>query len=251
MPIIPSCTRYFFIFSNCILSFLGLLSIVFGIWALLSDSELNQLLAITSNNKIVSAICIVIGILLIIFGLFGCLGSLIKKKFLLVSYLTFLVILVIFELTAVVFSFVKQENALDSLEYFYNQMSIAGLTYVHTELDCCGFHGPEDFSFTGNVVNPNTGEVNLSINELNSDKQRKDTCRAQIGCKDKLIDFLNETKFIVFGIGIGVLVFQFILIGLVIVIIKHINRNKRVKESIIRQRMSGPQYNSPTAPNLN
>ena len=58
-----------------------------------------------------------------------------------------------------------------------------------------------------------------------------------IACKDMLNDWIDNKKVILICIGIGILTFEFILIGLSIFLIKVINRDHRnIKEMALKKR---------------
>ena len=91
---------------------------------------------------------------------------------------------------------------------------------------CCGFESSQEWLETTNST-------------INVDSNLPESCETHvnIACKDMLNDWIDNKKVILICIGIGVLTFEFILIGLSIFLIKVINRDHRnIKEMALKKR---------------
>ena len=119
-----TCSRYLFVLSNLVLTILGLILTIFGVWGLLDNQDINEILNFAANNKIINGSSMLIGVILIIVGLCGCLGSLYRKRAILGVYLTIVIIVVVIEVASIVFAIVKQDSVLVVLKEIWNGSSI-------------------------------------------------------------------------------------------------------------------------------
>ena len=212
---------------------------IFGAWSLIADSDLNEILNLATNNKIISAFVILLGLILVIFGIFGCVGGLYDKRLLLFIYLFTLIFLITLELAIIVFGISKQENMLDVMKLVWENAHQATRDYIQSEMNCCGFDSPDDYK----TVLTNLVDESPSTPDSDTINNRPGSCGGNVGCKEPLKEWFNSKKFILGGVGVGILVLQFTLLGVSIFLIKKINREVRVKRAFLRNRLSNYHNN--------
>ncbi|XP_075696024.1 leukocyte antigen CD37-like isoform X2 [Rhinoderma darwinii] len=153
-----SVTKYFLFVFNLFFFILGGVLLCFGLWILFDRSSFASMIgSSTPTLKIWSYVLSGAGILTMILGFLGCLGSLKEIKCLLGFYFAFLLILFAGQITVGVLLYTQRsslnvavgkyvENIIKSYGIVTNQTELQeGLDFAQEQMSCCGWFTPEDW----------------------------------------------------------------------------------------------------------
>ncbi|XP_069598477.1 leukocyte antigen CD37 [Ranitomeya imitator] len=166
-----SVTKYFLFVFNLFFFVLGGVLLCFGLWILFDRSSFASMIgSSTPTLKIWSYVFSGVGILTMLLGFLGCLGSLKEIKCLLGFYFAFLLLLFAAQITVGVLIYTQRspiniamgkyvENIIKNYEILTNQTEQQeGLDFAQEQMSCCGWFTPEDW-----MKNPKIYE-NSSVN---------------------------------------------------------------------------------------
>ncbi|KAM4015038.1 leukocyte antigen CD37-like [Anomaloglossus baeobatrachus] len=166
-----SVTKYFLFVFNLFFFILGGVLLCFGLWILFDRSSFASMIgSSTPTLKIWSYVFSGVGILTMLLGFLGCLGSLKEIKCLLGFYFAFLLLLFAAQITVGVLIYTQRstingavgkfvENIIKNYDISTNQTEQQeGLDFAQEQMSCCGWFTPEDW-----MRNPKISE-NSSVN---------------------------------------------------------------------------------------
>ncbi|XP_035229250.1 tetraspanin-33-like isoform X2 [Stegodyphus dumicola] len=153
---IPKCLKLSVFFINCVYWFLGVVTIVIG--ALVHVIQIQPVLRLVDPNPNPSILMIMLGGILFVMAIFGCIGTLRENVCLLRWYLVFLLALLVLHLAMGVVSFIfisrrhiKNNTADDAfrqaiLNYQDDDSTADFIDYIQTTLQCCGSNEYKDWA---------------------------------------------------------------------------------------------------------
>lgn len=153
-----SVTKYFLFVFNLFFFILGGVLLCFGLWILFDNSSFASVIgSSTPTLKIFSYVFSGVGILTMLLGFLGCLGSLKEIKCLLGFYFAFLLLLFAAQITVGVLMYTQRSSLKDAVGKFVediiknygivtNQTDIQeSLDFAQEQMSCCGWLVPEDW----------------------------------------------------------------------------------------------------------
>ncbi|KAG8196428.1 hypothetical protein JTE90_009058 [Oedothorax gibbosus] len=169
------------------------------------------------------------GALVFLGGFCGCCGAIRENRALLVTYFIFLFLIMSCELAVGILSVIFQNKTIEKLEglstLLKDEYGIDGATteafdYAQTKFNCCGVYGPGDYEDStwrsqdlgkGDLV-AKTCCVLANSNHLDPRPTNGTLCqsadsatyRHEVGCLEKLEDFVRDTTMLLVAIGCGV-----------------------------------------------
>lgn len=153
-----SVTKYFLFVFNLFFFILGGVLLCFGLWILFDNSSFASMIgSSTPTLKIFSYVFSGVGILTMLLGFLGCLGSLKEIKCLLGFYFAFLLLLFAAQITVGVLMYTQRstlkvavgkfvEDIIKNYGIVTNQTDIQeSLDFAQEQMSCCGWAFPEDW----------------------------------------------------------------------------------------------------------
>ncbi|KAM3923350.1 leukocyte antigen CD37-like [Leptodactylus fuscus] len=153
-----SVTKYFLFVFNLFFFILGGVLLCFGLWILFDRSSFALMIgSSTPTLKIWSYVLSGVGILTMLLGFLGCLGSLKEIKCLLGFYFAFLLLLFAAQITVGVLIYTQRsslnvavgkyvENIIKNYGILTNQTELQeSLDFAQEQMSCCGWFTPEDW----------------------------------------------------------------------------------------------------------
>ncbi|XP_048341748.1 CD82 antigen [Sphaerodactylus townsendi] len=162
-------TKYFLFLFNLLFFILGAVILGFGIWIMVDKNSFIYVLQTSSSSlKTGAYILIGVGAVTMLMGFLGCLGAVNEIRCLLGLYFTCLFLILIGQIAAGLFIYFHQ-NALkaevsgivQNLVQDYNPNDERNRTienawdYVQSQLSCCGWTGPENWTQNTILVDRN------------------------------------------------------------------------------------------------
>ncbi|XP_065910169.1 23 kDa integral membrane protein-like [Dysidea avara] len=216
-----NCIRWFFIFSNIPILLLGLASLGLGIWQIIVESALEEVLSEDYTSG--GALFIVCGIMLVAVSIVGVIGAWGKWRLLLLVYLAVVFLVIALEIAAVGYAFAKaddidqdviEEDLLRALGRYYPSNNTAYdedlndvIDFIQDSLECCGVNNTADWA----LFSPYTMELGrLPASCCGNDEPTAcpDSRAFDEGCRDAFSDFVERNLLIIAIVGIVFAVFE-------------------------------------------
>jgi len=190
-------------------------------------------------------IFLVIGVLITCGGFCGCCGVVKESQCLLVAFFSVILVVMVAQIAAGAWAFHNRDKLDDIVrasvkysvqeEYGQAQMSSRTVTFdtIQKNLKCCGADGPKDWATSrfnnvdrGNIVDIAISSMNVFYNIPEScckDELKENVCEMsrklnyggplnnsihQLGCVDKLIEFIHDNWVPIFGVTAAVILLE-------------------------------------------
>ena len=221
-----------------------------GIWILV-DKNLQEYLdvikdAMGNEDALRTAAYVLIGFGAFVFlvGFCGCCGAIRKSKCLLGFYILFLVLVCARELAAGIYVAIYKGDAEDklnsgltkSIQEQYNTKLQWPWDFVQQELKCCGGIGIYDYvnSTWWNARRSTNNVIPSSCCKLEDDGTAPAGCQTAAvtdlyydkGCKESLMDWVDEHTTIVIGVGCGIAALEIFGLICAICFCRHMDEDK-------------------------
>lgn len=164
--------RWLFIFFNIPILLLGLASLGVGIWQIIVESALEEVLSEDYTSG--GALFIACGVLLVAVSIVGCLGAFCKWRPVLLIYIAVIFLVIVLEIAAVGYAFAKADDLdeeqieadLTSALQRYYPMNDSRydedlndvVDFIQENLECCGINSTQDW-FTYSPYSMDVGEL--------------------------------------------------------------------------------------------
>ncbi|KAM4845742.1 CD82 antigen [Thomomys bottae] len=234
-------TKYFLFLFNLLFFILGAVILGFGVWILADRTSFISVLQNSSSTMQLGAyIFLGVGALTMVMGFLGCIGAVNEVRCLLGLYFTFLLLILIAQVTAgTLFYFnsdkLKQEarNVVADLIKNYDANSTDSLQeawdYVQNQVKCCGWVSARNWTENEELMSHSEITFPCSCEDTEEDNDRlarKGFCHSQttnsteggndpdqwpvyqIGCMEKVQAWLQENLGIILGVCVGVAVIE-------------------------------------------
>ncbi|XP_067153292.1 tetraspanin-19 [Apteryx mantelli] len=218
--------KYFLNIFNGIFLALGLVLLQFGLWLLCDRNNLFSVILGQGDNRLVAFIsCMLLGTgsIITFTSAIGFLGSVKEIKCLLVTYMSFQVLLFGTQFAISVMTFVKKEEVhnqwnsrIDEVISEYGNKSLAEkepmwniLNAVQHNMECCGRYNITQWDKNKNKGN--STEVPCSCTKSSLKKWFCDVPRNStyhMGCEEYLDTWFENTALILTAINVGLLILQ-------------------------------------------
>lgn len=207
-----------------------------GIWILVDPNLEDKIDLVHTNDreyfKHAAYILLAFGAFIFLVGFSGCCGAIRNSKCLLGLYIFFLVVVFAGELAAGILAAIYKDQIKDdidkglvkSIKEEYQKMRDAWDS-VQKEYKCCGSMGPNDYMNSTWVLSLNNSDIQIPDSCCKRGKDGivdKASCQKKTsefytgGCKEKLMDWVEDHSVILIGVGCGIAALQ--IIGLVLAI---------------------------------
>ncbi|KAL8606207.1 hypothetical protein ACOMHN_043425 [Nucella lapillus] len=230
-----SCARLLLISFNLIFWLSGVAILGVGIWILVDPSlqDYQEVIHVTGEEyfKKAAYILLAFGAFVFLVGFCGCCGAIRNSKCLLGFYIFFLVVVFAGELAAGILAAVYKDEIIKEFDQGltktiredYNT-SAGPWDIVQKELKCCGGLNPSDynnstwqFAHKGVKVPPSCCVLDSAEKPVNlTNCQALTSYFHAKGCKDQLVNWVEDHSIIMIGTGCGIAALQ--LFGLVFAI---------------------------------
>jgi len=181
---------------------LGCCVIGYMAWVLATSTSVNRFL---SGTLVFTYTVITLGFLLFINGLVGWVGSLISSVWLVRVFLTVSVVCLLGEVGGIITLNIIQIQMEDILQHGWSELNQGTRNWVQTNMDCCGFAGPQEFAYSTLPIDdscyepPSTDSILLNDADLLSETLAYQTTGSQLrlkqeGCGFKLADWFEVNK---------------------------------------------------------
>lgn len=161
---------------QCVLSTINLLTLIVGgivaaIGVFLYIRQSDYFPSLEDYNLSLTPVAIamiVLGVLLLLIGLFGCCGAMTGNRGMLNIYFVFMLIIIVLEILVIIFGFLSkamvQSESEDAFNAIFNKFNngtasdieLAAVTSLQMNLECCGNTGPDFWTnstmFSGDKV---------------------------------------------------------------------------------------------------
>ncbi|XP_076451071.1 CD9 antigen-like [Babylonia areolata] len=240
-----SCARLLLISFNFIFWLSGVAILGVGIWILVDPNLQDYLDVIHVSDeeyfKKAAYILLAFGAFVFLVGFCGCCGAIRNSKCLLGFYIFFLVIVFAGELAAGILAAVYKDEIIKEFDEGLAktikndyETSAGPWDAVQKELECCGGLGPSDYdNSTWQNAQSNNAKIPLSCCVLSNDQPvNAANCQSlssdfhQKGCKDQLVDWVEDHSVILIGVGCGIAALQIFGLVFAICLCRSLNREK-------------------------
>ncbi|NWX42122.1 CD82 protein, partial [Steatornis caripensis] len=228
---------------NGIFLALGLMLLTFGLWLLFDRNNLFSVLFSSGKNQLVGYIsCILLGIgsVITFTSAVGFLGSVMEIKCLLVTFMSFQILVFVTQMVISMLIFVKKEevhnqwnNRIDEVISEYGNESLAEkepvwniLNAVQQNMECCGRYNVTQWERNKNKEN--STQIPCSCTKSSLKKWFCDVPRDSIysmGCEEYLNTWFENNVLILAAITISLLITQIFLITLTGQLFRNIRNN--------------------------
>ncbi|NXL50089.1 CD82 protein, partial [Podilymbus podiceps] len=235
--------KYYLNAFNGIFLALGLMLLIFGLWLLYDRNNLFSVLFSSGENQLVPYIsCMLLGIgsVIIFTSAVGYLGSVKEIKCLLVTYMSFQILVFVTQMAISALVFVKKEevhdqwnNRIDEVISEYGNESLAEqepvwniLNAVQHNMECCGRYNVTQWERNKNKEN--STQIPCSCTKSNLKKWFCDVPRDStytMGCEEYLNTWFDNNVLILTAIAIGLLITQVFLVTLTGQLFRTIRKN--------------------------
>nr|XP_002120238.1 tetraspanin-9-like [Ciona intestinalis] len=186
---------------NLIITICGAVLLAFGIWAYANGNSFRKLVSANLYLSNSMALMMAVGSILIIAGLFGCIGSLMENRCMLGTFFTIVLILFVIEVVSIILLFVywpKAETlALNSIHHYDTDKKIPW-DYLQRSMKCCGYTSYTDW---GSEIPSSCCFHNQTCTVGSKDLYVK-------GCRSSIQHYI----FIIAIFGVGALLFELLAI---------------------------------------
>ncbi|NXL09097.1 CD82 protein, partial [Mesembrinibis cayennensis] len=222
---------------------LGLMLLTFGLWLFFDRNNLFSVLFSSGENQLVAYFsCILLGIgsVITFASAVGFLGSVKEIKCLLVTYMSFQILVFVTQIAISVLTFVKKEevhnqwnNRIDEVISEYGNESLAEqepvwniLNAVQYNMECCGRYNVTQWERNKNKENSTQipcSCIKSSLKKWFCDVPRDSTY--SMGCEEYLNTWFENNVLILTAITISLLITQVFLITLTVQLFRNIRKN--------------------------
>ncbi|XP_051232820.1 tetraspanin-19 [Dicentrarchus labrax] len=257
IQLLKFCSQVF----NCVFLALGLSVAGCAVWILFGTGSL---LTIHPSDELrtVGAGLLLIGGVVLLVALIGCLGAAGEKRILLLMYMGFLIVLVLGQLFVTLLLLVSKDKIERTLEDTVDQIILQYrgssestdrfMDDAHRYGACCGINGPADWLKNSyikslNLTNPdvlpcscfssyrpsfNSPWCSELLNFTAPVYGRGNTSYEQ-GCKEKLSDWLQENVLTVVGMDVGLMLIQVVQFVIMVYLYRAFGRNAAFKRPLV------------------
>ncbi|XP_063291820.1 CD82 antigen-like [Pelobates fuscus] len=258
-----SVTKYFLFVFNLFFFLLGGVLLCFGLWILFDRSSFAAMIGASSPTlKVFSYVFCGVGILTMLLGFLGCLGSLKEIKCLLGFYFAFLLLLFAAQITIGVLGYTQRnnlrtvagtyvENIIRNYGISTNQTDMEeSLDYAQQQMECCGWYTPFDwmknqkiaenssvslypcscrnssgfFSYTNSSANFSQVDT-WTQNGFCSTESRDKWPVYQTGCMNSIQNFVVNNFITIIGVCIGIALLELFVMTLSMCLCRNLDQN--------------------------
>ncbi|XP_010006353.1 PREDICTED: putative tetraspanin-19 [Chaetura pelagica] len=235
--------KYYLNVFNGIFLALGLMLVTFGLWLLFDRNNFFSVLFSSGKNQLVayfSYILLGIGSLITFTSAVGFFGSSMEIKCLLITYISFQILLFVTQMAILVLMFVKKEEVhnqwnsrIDDVISEYGNESLAEqepvwniLNAVQQNMECCG-----RYNVTQWERNENKGSITQIPCSCTKSNLKKWFCDVpgesiySMGCEEYLNTWFENNVFILAAIFISLLMTQIFLVTVTCQLFRNIRKN--------------------------
>jgi len=187
-------TKIIVILGNLLLLCIGVGAIGLGIYSRVEMGNTESNLDIDNTSEIIAIIFVVLGFLLVIIASFGIFGACNDSKVLLSIYFLLILLIICAQVGASIYGFIERDDIPNELQTAWENTDCNDRNQVEERLKCCGFDS--------NVLN---STCPCGYTDGNNETQT---------CKTALENSLKDNLALVAGVGIGLIVLEFIALFL-------------------------------------
>ncbi|XP_005147974.1 tetraspanin-19 [Melopsittacus undulatus] len=235
--------KYYLNVFNGIFLALGLMLLTFGLWLLFDRNNLFSVLLSSGKNPLVAFISYIllgIGSVITFTSAMGLLGSVVEVKCLLVTYMSFQILVFVTHMAILLLIFAKKEevhnqwnNRIDEVISEYGNKSLAEqepvwniLNAVQHNMECCGRYNVTQWERNKNKENSTQIPCSCTKSSLKKwfcDVPRDSTYH--MGCEEHLNTWFENNVLILTAITVSLLITQIFLITLTGLLFGNIRKN--------------------------
>ncbi|XP_068120950.1 leukocyte antigen CD37 [Hyperolius riggenbachi] len=259
-----SVTKYFLFVFNLLFFILGGLLLCFGLWILFDRSSFASFIGSSSPTlKVFSYVFSGVGILTMLLGFLGCLGSLKEIKCLLGFYFAFLLLLFAAQITVGVLVYTQRSSLRNTagkfVEYIITNYGNGTIQadleeswdFAQEQMECCGWYAPEDW-MKNKMIHENSsvnlypcsckntsafllsGEITGSANRTAEAVDRSGFCPTaardkwpvyQTGCMNNIQNFFTNNIICIVGVCIGIALLELFVMTLSMCLCRNLDQN--------------------------
>ncbi|KAM4617167.1 CD82 antigen [Discoglossus pictus] len=226
-------TKYFLFLFNLLFFILGAVILGFGIWILVDKTSFIAVLQNSSSSlRTGSYILIAVGGVTMVMGFLGCIGAVNEVRCLLGTYFTFLLIILIAQVTAGVLIYFQRDalktemkTIIHDLIVTYNYTDAKNTSsedtwdYIQSNLRCCGWENDQIWAENpalgvNSTLYPCSCAVNMTQSSGFCNGGSTDWPVNKQGCVKGVESWLQDNLGIILGVCVGVAVIE--LLGLIL-----------------------------------
>lgn len=241
---------------NCIFLALGLSLLGCAVWILFDRGNFLNILPSDELHTVGLGLLVIGGVVMVV-SMVGCLGAHSENRFLLLVYMTFIIALILGQLFVTLLLLISRGKIAESLENVVNQIirdypdaensQNKLLDNVQHYAKCCGLTGPSDWlhnSFINSTLNVTSHVLPCSCfdsyRSVNSS-----WCSGwmnitdlpigygnnsyTVGCKTKLSDWLTENGLTIVGMDISLIFVQVVQLSLAVYLYRAFSKKTSLK----------------------
>ncbi|XP_074086613.1 CD82 antigen [Macrotis lagotis] len=249
-------TKYFLFLFNLLFFLLGGMILGFGIWILADRSSFISVLQTSSNLKIASYVFIGVGAMTMLVSFLGCIGAVNEIQCLLGMYFAVLLLILVAQVTAGILVYIHADEVKEEMNTIVTELMMNydpdnqeqkavqdTWDYVQTEVKCCGWTSPLNWTNNENLMNRTVTTYPCSCSDEESplvnteELVRSGFCTLvnttqndpmawpvyTTGCMEKVQKWLQDNLGIILGACIGVAVIELLGMMLSICLCRHVH----------------------------
>ncbi|KAM9299689.1 leukocyte antigen CD37-like [Gastrophryne carolinensis] len=257
-----SVTKYFLFVFNLFFFILGGVMLCFGLWILFDRNGFAIMIGSSSPTlKVWSYVFSGAGILTMLLGFLGCLGSLKEIKCLLGFYFAFLLLLFAAQITVGVLVYTQRNSLRSTVGKFVegiiknygihtNQTDMEeSWDFAQQQMECCGWFAPEDWKKNQRIYENSTTNLypcscrnvstsihptSINITDAVPEEPRNGFCSTtdrdrwpvyQKGCMNSIQNFISNNIICIVGVCIGIALLELFVMTLSMCLCKNLNPN--------------------------
>lgn len=243
---------------NCIFLALGLSLVGCAVWILFDRGNFLNILPSDELRTVGGGLLMIGGVVMVV-SIVGCLGAHSENRFLLLVYMTFIIVLALGQLFVTLLLLISRGKIAESLENVVNQIiqqypnaengQNKLLDNVQHYAECCGLTGPSDWlhnSFINSTLHLVTDVLPCScFDEYRS--VNSSWCSGRmiitdlpighgnnshtVGCKTKLSDWLTENGLTIIGMDISLIFVQVVQFTIAVFLYRAFSKKASLKRT--------------------
>ncbi|KAM4600781.1 CD82 antigen [Polymixia lowei] len=238
---------------NSLFLILGLGIFGCAVWILFDEGNLLSVLSSVELQTVAGGL-FVIGVVVSVVSVLGCVGAMAQNRFLLIMYMVFLIILVLGQLFITLILLINRGKIGESLDAEVEKIIINYgnsksdrkdrlLDKVQHYAECCGKAGPADWlknSFIQNVSLTDRGVLPCScfksslclvVPGYDSPFFGTGNDSYEKGCKEQISDWLEENALTVIAMDVSLILIQVLQFVLVVYVYRAVGQRARIKRT--------------------
>ncbi|XP_046372496.2 tetraspanin-8-like [Haliotis rufescens] len=214
------CVRPCFIVFNLLFWLMGLFLVGFMAWTMATNPAL--ITGFISGSRYFTYSILGAGVLIVLAGLFGCIGGLKEGTCLLKTFIAFTIIILLIEIGGAVTAYMMQGELQVYRDSGWTDFNTDTKNFLQTELKCCGFNSASEY---GSTV------ADYPDSCFSDPSSKTGASQHNAVCWTKINEWLDSNMAIWAGTLGGVALVQIVSLILAIVMLSKVKKSRKVSST--------------------